>query len=277
VLDSVGVKLLRRLVRIPGVPGLWQRLGVGSLPLRIQFDVTERPAYAYGVYSAAVQAKRLGQDAISVLELGVAGGKGLLALERLAESISKEVGVGISVLGFDSGKGMPPPVDYRDLPHVWGQGFYQMDVGALRAKLGRAELVLGDVGETVPKTVGAGRHPPIGFVSFDLDYYSSTKAAFRMFDFPASTRLPRVYCYFDDITGPEIACMNEYVGELLSIKEFNDEHGRMKISKVVSLWTERERPNSWNEKIYVCHDFDHPTYTTNVMPDGDEYRQIALP
>ena len=29
-----------------------------------------------------------------------------------------------------------------------------------------------------------------------------------------ATRLPRVYCYFDDIAGPEIACMNEYMGEL---------------------------------------------------------------
>src|SRR5262249_46372568 len=115
------------------------------------------------------------------------------------------------------GSRMPPLVDFRDLPHVWGEGFYQMDATSLRARLKTAELILGDVATTVPQALRVGM-PPLGFVSFDLDYYSSTKFAFGIFGGPPETLRARVYCYFDDITGPETACINEYVGELLAIK-----------------------------------------------------------
>ena len=77
---------------------------------------------------------------------------------------------------------MPKPVDYRDLPHVWGEGFYVMNEDALRARLKNAKLVLGPVEETVPQTFRSGAVPPVGFVAFDLDYYSSTKAAFQIFE-----------------------------------------------------------------------------------------------
>jgi hypothetical protein len=268
-------RLLRQLVRVPGVQGLWAKLGLGSVATRMRFDITDRPAYAYGVHSAAVLAKRLGIAEMSVIEFGVAGGRGLIALERLAAEIGPAVGVHIAVYGFDSGRGMPAPVDFRDLPHVWGEGFYEMDRDKLRSQLGTAKLVLGDVATTVPETLRAGL-PPVGFIAFDLDYYSSTKAAFGIFDGPPDTRLPRIYCYFDDISGPEIACMNEYVGELLAINEFNAEHPKQKISPILQLRTEREKPASWNEKMYAMHDFAHPRYTINVTPMGDSFRQLPL-
>jgi len=269
--------ILRRLVRVPGFQALWARLPVGSLATRMRFDITERPGYAYGVYSAAKMAKQLGLNAISVFELGVAGGKGLLALERVAAEIEKDLQVRIAVYGFDSGAGMPAPLDYRDLPHVWGEGFYTMDAATLRGTLKRAELVLGDVRETIPRIMSSPDTPPLGFVVFDLDYYSSTVAAFNVFEHGPQRRLPRVYCYFDDITGPEIACMNEHVGELLAIREFNEASPRRQLSKLVYLWTEREKRAIWNEKIYVFHDFDHPLYTKNVMPEGAAFRQLPLP
>lgn len=267
---------LRHLVRIPGVQALWRKLDIGPLELRMRFDIASRPHYAYGVYSSAMLAQRLGIKAISVAEFGVASGNGLLALESLAETIEREVGVRISVFGFDSGAGMPPPVDYRDLPHVWGEGFYKMDSDALRARLRRARLVLGDVAQTIPELLGAREMAPVGFIAFDLDYYSSTKAAFRIFESGPAKHLPRVYCYFDDITGPETACMNEHVGELLAIREFNAEHARQKISKIENLWIERAKPAFWNEKMYAFHDFDHPLYTRNLTPQGTAYRQIPL-
>lgn len=267
---------LRHLVRVPGVQALWRKLDIGPLALRMRYDIASRPQYAYGVYSAAMLAQRLGIKAISVFEFGVASGNGLLALESLAEAIEREADVRISVFGFDSGAGMPPPVDYRDLPHVWGEGFYKMDADALRARLRRARLLLGDVAQTIPELMSAGEMPPVGFVAFDLDYYSSTKAAFKLLEGASSTHLPRVYCYFDDITGPETACMNEHVGELLAIREFNAEHARQKISKIENLWIERAKPAYWNEKMYAFHDFDHPLYTRNLTPQGVEFRQIPL-
>ena len=267
---------LRQLVRVPGVQAAWGKLKVGPLDVRMRFDISERPAYAYGVYTSALLAKRLGLRELSVIEFGVAGGRGLLVLERLAAEIGEALGVRIAAYGFDSGKGMPPPVDYRDLPHVWGEGFYQMDFQALRAQLTSAQLVLGDVAQTVPATLASGTMPPVGFVSFDLDYYSSTAAAFHLFDGGPSTRLPRVYCYFDDITGPEIACMNEYVGELLAINEFNAQHRMMKLSPILHLDTEREKPAAWNAKMYALHDFEHPLYARNVTPVGVAFRQLPL-
>jgi len=269
--------LLRRIAGVPFTRNLWTKSQLGPLETRVRFDAVEQPWYTYGVYASAVLAKRLGIPAISVVEFGVAEGRGLLKLERIAETVGAEVGVEIITYGFDSGGGMPAPVDYRDLPHVWGQGYYPMDQEALRARLRTARLVLGDVATTVPETLASEAMPPVGFVSFDLDYYSSTKAAFRLFEGASATRLPRVQCYFDDISWPEFGCLNEYVGELLAIREFNDEHPRMKICPIAHLRTQRQVPARWNEQIYVLHDFDHPQYVQNVAPVEPTFRRIALP
>ena len=125
-------RVLARLTQIPGALSLWCRFPYGQLSTRVRYGIFDRPHYAYGVYSAAVLAKQLGLDAISAVELGVAGGRGLLALERIAKIVGDDCGIQVHVTGFDSGKGMPPPTDYRDLAHVWEQGFYAMDPTKLK-------------------------------------------------------------------------------------------------------------------------------------------------
>jgi hypothetical protein len=170
---------------------------------------------------------------------------------------------GDRVFGFDSGRGQPKPIDYRDLPCLWDEGFYAMDERSLRSELHDAELILGDVNETVDAFVRAGPDP-IGFISFDLDYYSSMNSAFRVFDGGPQTRLPRVFCYFDDILWPEKACYNEFTGEYLAIREFNEQNGLRKISKIPHLHRMRRYPADWNEQLYVFHDFEHPAYCTNI-------------
>jgi hypothetical protein len=248
---------------------------MGSLETRVRYGVFDRPHYAYGVYFAADLARRLGLKAISVIEFGVAGGRGLVALERIAGAVAAELGVQIHVVGFDSGRGMPAPVDYRDLPHVWGAGFYQMDVQKLRSTLlPSTELVLGPIEETVPVWTPKAS---IGFVAFDLDYYSSTKTAFRLFECESpDVCLPRVYCYFDDLMWPEHACHNEYMGELCAIREFNEEHGNRKICPIHMLRHIRAHEDPWNEMMYVCHDFAHPLYNANLTPEGQRFRQHPL-
>src|SRR5660397_98946 len=74
---------------------------------RLEWDALDRPHYAYCTYQAARLAKALGLDAISVVELGVAGGNGLVLLEKLAGTIAEVVGVRIETIGFDAGGGMP--------------------------------------------------------------------------------------------------------------------------------------------------------------------------
>jgi hypothetical protein len=126
------MSLLRHLSRLPYFLGLWEKFPLGSVTTRVEYGVFAYPHYAYGVYWAAITAARLKIPKISVAEFGVAGGRGLVALERASEQIERETGVGIDVVGFDSGEGMPAPTDYRDLGHIWGPGFYKMDVPKLR-------------------------------------------------------------------------------------------------------------------------------------------------
>jgi hypothetical protein len=252
-------------MRLPYVRGLWMRVPVGSVRTRTYHGIFAYPHYAYGVYWSAFLARQLGIPRITAVEFGVAGGRGLVALENASAQIERELGVGIDVVGFDSGGGMPAPIDYRDLPHIWRQGFYKMDADKLRKKLSSAKLILGDVRDTVPEFIASLR-APIGFVSFDLDYYSSTKTAFGIFESENSKWLPRVHCYFDDVASNDLGCMNEYVGELLAIREFNDAHAHQKICKFENLRHSRPRYEDWQEKMYVFHDFAHPQYGAQVIP-----------
>jgi hypothetical protein len=269
-------RVLRRLTQIPGARSLWCRFPVGPLDLRVRYGIFSRPNYAYGVYTPAALASKLGLPAISVIEFGVAGGSGLLALESIAAEVSRATGVRIAVYGFDSGEGMPAPLDYRDLPYVWDQGFYKMDQSALRARLKQATLIVGDVARSVPEFVRTPGVPPVGFVSFDLDYYSSTKTALQLFEGGPDSRLPRTLCYFDDIMWPETAFHNEYTGELCAIREFNQEHAHMKVSPIHMFAHTRPHPAPWNEQMFVLHDFQHPLYCVNLTPKEARHTQLPL-
>jgi hypothetical protein len=269
----IGDRVLARLTQIPGARSLWRQFPLGRLSTKVKYGIFDRPHYAYGVYSAADLAKRLGLGAVAVVELGVAGGKGLLAMERIAKMAGDDLGIRIHVTGFDSGQGMPAPADYRDLAHVWDKGFYAMDPAKIKAQLSPdTELILGDVGETISSWVPKAN---IGFIAFDLDYHSSTKQAFRLFE-KTSAHLPRTYCYFDDVIWPEHACYNEYVGELCAIREFNEEHEHQKICQIHLLRHTRVHPAPWNDQMYVHHDFRHPLYGQNVTPQGEQYTQLQL-
>jgi hypothetical protein len=268
--------LLRHVLRIPYAIGLWERFPVGPIPLRVYHGIFPYPQYAYGVYWSAMLAARLKLPRITVIELGVAGGRGLVALEDASALIEREVGVGIDVVGFDTGEGMPAPTDYRDLPHTWGGGFYRMDQDKLRARLKRARLILGDVGTTTRRWLESEQRAPIGFVSFDMDYYTSTKAALCLFEGPEPTHLPRVHCHFDDVLASPTSCMNEYVGELLAIREFNEGHPQRKICRIAGMHIHRPRRELWHEQTYAFHNFAHSQYNTLAFVPNEQNSQLPL-
>jgi hypothetical protein len=233
------------------------------------------PQYGYGVVQAAALAGSLGYPRMSVLELGVAGGNGLLELERLSKEHSGASGVDIQVAGFDSGGGMPEPIDHRDLPYIWQAKFFRMDEAALRKRLSIAALHLGDVADTGKKYI-TNKPAPIGFISFDFDYYSSTVRAFEALlqgDFECY--LPRVVCYFDDTVGPHHVMHSCFTGELLAISEFNSGNERRKLGKLNGL-RHKIRPldGEWVEGIYILHLFDHPRYNEYMFHTDD--RQLPL-
>jgi len=218
-----------------------------------------RPNYTWSVLHSARIAKTLGIDRITAAEFGVAGGNGLVALETAADAAEQLFGVGIDVVGFDAGSGIPAPRDHRDAPYLIAPGDFPMDTEKLRARLRRSELVLGLVEETLPRFLETDA-APLGFLSIDLDYYSSTVAALEILKGSTDRLLPRVMCYFDDVMGYP---WGDFNGERLAISEFNDEGDDRKISPVYGLRYFLPRPYSqamWPEMMFLAHALDHPRY-----------------
>jgi hypothetical protein len=238
-----------------------------SFERRMRWDLFKRPDYAYAVYRAALTAQALDIKRISAIEFGVAAGNGLLGLEEAAREVSQNTGVVVDTYGFDTGIGMPSPVDYRDNPYLWQAGFFQMDKEALVRRLSQSKLILGEFTETVPDFVKQYNPAPIGFISFDADYYSSTVTAFKLLAEDHAYFLPRVLCYFDDMIGGDWELHSHFTGELLAIDEFNQQHANMKIAKINGMAQKRVFPNWWHDLMYAHHRFDHPFYSKHVFPD----------
>jgi len=218
--------------------------------------------YVWGVVHGTHLAKALGIGRISVIEFGVAGGNGMVSLERVAERVEKILGVGIDVHGFDTGSGLPKPQDYRDLPNLYTENAYPMDVAALKRRLKRGQVHLGMIEKTVPEFIRS-QPAPVAFVSFDVDYYSSTMHAFQLLEADQALLLPRIHCYFDDILG--FTC-SEFTGERLAISEFNERHQSRKISPIFGLryfLPSEFRNFPWSEMMYLAHIFDHNLYNTS--------------
>jgi hypothetical protein len=221
---------------------------------------SKRAAYIWGVLQGVALGKVLGMDRVSVLEFGVAGGRGLLALEHIAASVEEMLKIGIDVYGFDTGTGLPEPRDYRDCPNIWlGEGQFPMDQKELEKRLQKASLKLGVIAETVPEFLNSSP-APVAFVSVDVDLYSSTSDALKLFEAEHSRLLPRVLCYFDDIFG---LTYSDFNGERLAISEFNSLHAMRKLSPLYGLKyfvPSKYATCAWPESFYFLHIHDHPLY-----------------
>jgi hypothetical protein len=236
--------------------------------------LVERSHYGYCVFQGAILAKRLGYKRISVIEFGVAGGRGLLNLESHVEEISKEVGIEIEIYGFDTAEGLPSPEDYRDLPYCWKKEFYKMDFEKLSKKLRFAKLIIGNVKETTKEFFDKYKPAPVAAVMYDLDYYSSTTFALRIFEVEDRYLLPRVFTYYDDIIGDNIELHGDFMGERLAINEFNASHEQRKFCPVYSLICRPGKSlKNWHHQIFVLHMFDYRHYNDFV---GRENQQLTI-
>ncbi len=240
-----------------------QKLQMGSYEWRLRMGTVARPYYGYCVYQAALLAKKLKYDRISVVEFGVFRGKGLLNLEYHAREITKILGVEIDIYGFDTGEGLPDPVDYRDLPYHWQKGFFKMDVELLQSQLQKAKLVLGNVKDTSKDFFKKYNPAPIGAILYDFDFYSSTLEAMQMLKAGDQYYLPRVFCYFDDTMGNELELYNDYTGQRLAINEFNTAHRDIKLGVPYYLLGKKFVEN-WYYQIWICHFFKHGRYNDFV-------------
>ena len=151
----------------------------------------------------------------------------------------------------------------RDHPDRWKAGDFPMDV-SLQAKLRRdTQLILGDVAATVPEFVKR-QSAPVGFVAFDLDLYSSTRAAMQLFTLPGHKILPHTPVYFDDISQ---AFNHSFAGELLAIDEFNRESECVKFDRWRGVkWLTSFPESPWLDAMYMAHDLTAaPTMRTEVL------------
>lgn len=241
-----------------------------SYEKRLSIEAVDRPNYGYCIFQAAKLARSLNYPRISVIEFGCGGGNGLLDAEMHIREVMKVFSVDIELYGFDAGSGLPSPVDYRDMPHYFRAGLYEMDRGALQRQLKRAKLVIGNVRDTCRTFLQEHEPAPIACVFHDLDYYSSTRDALTLFDGDPGYFLPRVFMYFDDIIGDDTWLCNEFTGERLAIEEFNQTHQSKKICK--NHYVAKIYPNSfWSDLVYIYHDFEHPRYN-DFVADTEQVR-----
>ena len=227
-----------------------------SLRQQELWDTWDRPNYLTGVLRGADQAKEENINKICALEFGVASGRGLLALQAVAEAVEAETGVAVEVYGFDTGQGLTPPAEYRDHPDRWQAGdFAMMDQTALRQKLKpRTQLVLGDVADTVDKFVDTIQTCPVGFVAIDLDYYSSTVHALKVVGKKNRKMLAHVPVYFDDMI---FYGASPYAGELLAIREFNERGYPVTIDPWNSLGFLRPfNDRQWVRAMHIANDWE---------------------
>lgn len=209
-----------------------------------------------GLLMSVWEAKCLDLDHIDVVEFGVANGNGLISLIEHANVFSNTFEIGISVTGFDTGTGMPAPTDYKDHPELWKEHGFSMDVEMLEERINnRATLILGNVKDTVP-VFCQNYTGVLGFVSVDVDQYTSTKDALRLFLMESKRYLPAMPCYFDDV---DVSFMfNPHCGEELAINEFNQQNSMRKICRKSEIY---RIPN-----LYALHVLDHPVCAGTVAP-----------
>lgn len=243
--------------------------GFGSLRSKIYFDLLPRQANAFSLLTAADQARARGLSRVTVIEFGVANGAGLLNLSSLASLVTEETGVEFSIVGFDSGTGMPPPRDYRDHPEFYREGDFPMQSpDELRKNLpANVNLIVGEIAETLPTFVDdLTSVAPVAYVAVDVDYYWSTVSCLELFAGDPELYLPTTILYLDDIQFPG---HNRWQGELLAVDEFNERHEMRKITPYNFLRASRlfKRP-IWIDLMYTLHVLDHPSRTAASQLGG---------
>jgi hypothetical protein len=235
----------------------------GSYSTKIDFDLIRPRKYAFPILEAARFAKEQGIRSITIIEFGVATGGGLLAMCDIASNVTRETGIHFSVVGFDTGCGMPEPFDYRDNPDLYQAGDFPMDQEQIRRRLPpNARLIIGDLKFTVTEFVEQlTPEQPIGFAAVDVDYYSSALEAFKIFSGPnPANYLPLTLVYLDDIVLPS---HSRFTGELLAVEQFNQTHDLRKIDEYRFLRSQRifKQPQ-WIGQMFLLHVFDHPIMKT---------------
>lgn len=233
------------------------KTGVGNWNQRALFDALPYTQYATGLQVACRYAAMFREKAITAIEFGVAGGNGLVALADHARRVKQQTGITVDVVGFDTGAGLPAVNDWRDAPWFYNPGDYPSDLKALRKRLaGRATLISGDIRETFPEWLRRNERP-IGFISIDVDYYSSTAGILDTLEnCDPNSLLPISSVYLDDILCFGVPRCS---GELAAVADFNRGNRARQFDR--ADWISEFRPYKealWLKRMFDLYCFDHP-------------------
>jgi len=228
----------------------------GNFIEKIRYDLVPRQPYAFGLNEAFRRVKKGKIRKILILEFGVASGAGLFNLHFIANRLSKIYNLDYEVIGFDTGKGMPPPTDYKDHPEKYNENDFPPLNLSQNNLPKKTKIFYGDIKDTVHLIKNElGENNAIGFISIDVDYYSSTISCLESLKFESSSYLPSTIMYFDDVNNPD---HNEFCGQLLAIRDFNKANQNRKISKMTQLRNWRYFKNAlWLDQMYFLHVLDH--------------------
>jgi len=94
-----------------------------------------RPHYETMLLESCTEAKKLAYNEVSILELGIAGGNGILSLEKYKKNIENITDVKINIYGLDSGEGMPTSDNKADAIFLTKEGSYKIDKKKNRSKI----------------------------------------------------------------------------------------------------------------------------------------------
>jgi hypothetical protein len=244
-------------------------------PLRVAFlkllslkFKTFRPHYETILLESCREAKKLGLNEISILELGVANGNGIVSLENYKRKIEKFLDIKITIYGFDNCDGLPDSDLKEDIKYLWKDGQFKTNKEALEKEI-KSKIFYGDIKDTA---VNFLRTNPknISVIFFDMDYYSSTKKFLDQINSFKNVLLPRVLLYFDDLYFDYN--ITEFNGEMLAINEFNVKNKNFKIGSYIDHICDFRFPLA-KGLLKTLHNFNHPDYNKFI---ADKHSGLGL-
>tara|TARA_B100000965_G_scaffold137739_2_gene114595 strand:+ start:1970 stop:2824 length:855 start_codon:yes stop_codon:yes gene_type:complete len=230
----------------------------------IKYGTIPRPNYALGILMAAHQAKELDYKKISIIELGCWNFEGLIDIENYIHDIKKFIDIDFNVYGFELGTGhIKEEIDPKNRLYELSGGDYTFKKKDNLKKLKFSKLILGDVKDTAPKFLEESHldEAPLGFIIFDLGFYTSAKHALQLLKSDSKKYLPRSIIYSDN---NYFVLENE--ADKAAFAEFNQEGNKI-ISPIGEL--AEQMSVSWNKwiflgkRMFMLSDLKHQKYNVN--------------